>query len=131
VPNILQLSDRIHRLQDRKNELTTLYLNSTLSYEELTNYLDTLIKSVHGNDSYTLNKSRDSETIGDDFTLQKFTIKINESDLSSVIKLLHALETGTPKMFVQRTDINRNRSKKSLSLTLEIASVQSAGSETQ
>ncbi len=126
IPHVAQLAQRIHGLEARKNELTTLYLNSTLSYEELTTYLDTLIKSKIGNDTYSLNKSQDTENIGEDFILQKFTIKINDAKLDNITSLLHAFETGTPRMFVQRTDIVKNRTKGNLSLTLELTSVQSS-----
>lgn len=125
VPQVFQLAERVKNLESRKNELSTLYLNSTLSYEELTNYLDNLIKTNTGSNSYTLNKSQDTESIGDDFSLQKFTIKINDTDFESILKLLNALESGTPRMFLERTDIAKNRNKSNLSLTIELSSVQS------
>jgi hypothetical protein len=124
VPEVITLSNRVKGLNSRLTELTTLYLNSTLSYEELTNYLDTLIKENTGNDSYSLNRSKDSENIGESFQLQKFTVKIQDSNLIQISNLLHALETGSPRMFIQRAEIKRNRTKGSLSLSLEIASVQ-------
>lgn len=124
IPQVTTLANRVKGLETRKNDLTTLYLNSTLSYQELTSYLDKIIKSKIGNDTYTLNKSSETESIGQDFNLQKFTIKINETTLPSIVELLHTLETGTPRMFIQRTDIVKNRSKETLSLTIELASVQ-------
>lgn len=124
VPEVITLSNRVKGLDLRLTELTTLYLNSTLSYEELTNYLDSLIKQSTGDDSYSLNRSKDSEKIGDSFLLQKFTVKIQDSNLTQISNLLQALETGSPRMFIQRAEIKKNRTKGTLSLSLEIASVQ-------
>lgn len=124
VEEVVQLSERLHSLESRLTELTTLYLNSTLSYEELTQHLDKVIKEKIGSDAYTLNRSKDTEDIGTSFQMQRFTIKIARVNLAQITELLLAFETGPPRMFLQKADISRARNADFLSLTLELASIQ-------
>jgi len=124
VEEVVKLSERLHGLESRLTELTTLYLNSTLSYEELTRHLDKVIKEKIGSDAYTLNRSKETEDIGTSFQMQRFTIKIAQVNLAQITELLLAFETGPPRMFLQKADISRGRNADFLSLSLELASIQ-------
>lgn len=132
LSQVLALSERLRGLENRLTELSTLYLNSSLSYEELTAALDRIIKDKIGSNSYTLNRSSsydkndDESSIGNSFRLQKFTIKITEISLEQAISLLNALETGPPRMFIQRADLSKARNNESLSLSLEVASIEAS-----
>ncbi|HMO17386.1 MAG TPA: hypothetical protein PKA63_04630 [Oligoflexia bacterium] len=129
LSDTLILADRLRGLEDRLTELTTLYLNSTLSYEEVTSALDKIIKEKVGTATYSLTRSSndlsgEENFLGDSFKLEKFTVKIAEISLEKATSLIVGLENGPPKMFIQRADLTKSRSGESLSLTLELASIE-------
>jgi len=132
LSQVLTLAERLQGLENRLTELSTLYMNSSLSYEELTAALDRIIKDKIGSNAYTLNRSSsydkndEESSIGNSFRLQKFTIKINEISLEQAVSLLNALESGPPRMFIQRADLSKARNNESLSLSLEVASIETS-----
>lgn len=124
VEQISQAAIRHRNLNTKLHELTTKYLNSSLSFEDLTNNLDKITKNIIGADAYELIPSKDKSDLGTDFISRKFTIKIRKCSYDQIIKMLQALEVGPPALFIQKVDLAKSSDNKSVSALLEIVSIQ-------
>lgn len=124
IEQISQSAKRNRSLKNKLENLTTKYLNSSLSYEDLTNRLDKLSTSIIGADAYELIPSKEKTELGTEFLARKFTIKIKQCSYEQILKMLESLEQGPPPLFLQKLDLSKSYDNKSFSAILEIVSVQ-------
>ncbi len=124
IAQVELLAYKHKNLKTKLFNLTTKYLNSSLSYEQLTNHLDKIAKTEIGSDTYELIPSRDKIELGAEFLAQKFTIKIRKCSFEQIVNIMKSLEQGPPPVFVQKVDIAKSSDHKSNSVVFEIVSIQ-------
>lgn len=111
-------------LRAKLENLTTKYLNSSLSFEQLTTHLDSSVKKAIQSENFDLISSKDKIELGDEFIANKFNIKIKQCTYQQVLALLEILEVGPPSIFIQKLDISKSSDGKSVSAYIEVVSVQ-------
>jgi hypothetical protein len=116
--------DRYKQLRSKRDELTTKYLSSSVTYEKLTSYLDKVVKRELSDATYELKPSKDDVKISDNFLAKKYSLKIKEALFAELPSLLKSLEDGPPPLFIQRMDISKSPSLGKISIQLEVVTIE-------
>lgn len=116
--------ERYKQLRNKKDELTTKYLSSSVTYEKLTSYLDKVVKRELHDASYELKPSKDDTKISDEFLAKKYSLKIKEASFADIPAFLKALEDGPPPLFIQRLDFNKSSTIAKISVQLDVVTIE-------
>jgi len=120
--------ERNRRLQ----KLQTTFEESRLTFEQVYDEVDRIVKDSIGSDDYVLRKSRDATSLGSGYSRQDFTLTINTITIDQLIKLLYQLEQGETPLFLGKVNITGRATKKGTrKVTLDVTSIgksQASGS---
>ncbi len=121
----LQMSlTKYKQLKIKREELTTKYLSSSITYEKLTSYLDAVVKKEVSDASYELKPSKDDIQINEQFLAKKYSLKIRDASFEDLPTLLTVLENGPPPLFIEKLDVNKSTKKGKVSIQLEVVTIE-------
>lgn len=115
---------RYSQLRGAVQQLESSYDRSQMTFEQVTNELDRIVKESVGNDNYELKRNPSSRLVGEALELQGFTLRIRALTLEQLVVLLHTIENGRSPLYLNRVDVVRDPGNKAiLSSTLELTTV--------
>ena len=124
--HIQQLEPLLNRhkfLNSRLSKVQNTLQNSELSFEQVTEELDKIIKESIGSNIYDLKKSRSTSEMGFEFEKQELKLNVKSLTLDQVVKLLSRIENGKAPLFLGKVDIKKSR-KKDFDANFEIFSIK-------
>lgn len=116
--------ERYKQLKLKREELTTKYLSSSITYEKLTDYLDSVVKRELHDASYELKPSKDDVSINEQFLAKKYSLKIKEASFEDLAGLLTTLENGPPPLFIEKLDVTKSQKAGKVSIQLEVVTIE-------
>lgn len=117
---------RYQTLKVRMESIETSFKESQMTFEQVTDELDKVVKESIGGGEYDLKKIRTPSSIGLSYEKQEFTLNIKSLTLDQLVRLLHRLENGDRPLFLGKVDINKPAGNSAFSATLEVFSVRKA-----
>ncbi len=96
-----------------------------LTFGQVYDRVDKIVKESIGNDNYVLKRSHDPEPLlgSTDYEKQDFTLSVKALSLEQLVKLLYELEKGDTPLVVGKVNIKRSFNKGELQVELEIGSL--------
>ena len=117
---------RYQNLKARMEAIETSFKESQMTFEQVTEELDKVVKESIGSSEYDLKKIRTPSSIGLSYEKQEFTLNIKSLTLEQLVRLLHRLENGDRPLFLGKVDINKPTGNSAFGATLEVFSVRKA-----
>lgn len=118
--------NRYQNLKSRMEAIETSFKESQMTFEQVTEELDKVVKESIGSSEYDLKKIRTPSSIGLSYEKQEFTLNIKSLTLEQLVRLLHRLENGDRPLFLGKVDINKPTGNSAFGATLEVFSVRKA-----
>jgi len=116
--------ERYRQLEERLNKLQTNFARSQMTYEQVTQEIDQIVKKSIGKDDYELKRSHDPTPFGLDFSRQDFTLRLKSVSLEQLVSLLFNIEQGHNPLFVGKVDIAATGGHShTFSVALDISSI--------
>ena len=122
--------EEIHRIVNRHRTLTArldkikqTFADSQMTFEQVTDQLDKIVKESIGSQEYDLKRGRTAK-VGLDYEKQDLTLKVKSLTLEQTVKLLHSLEQGKSPLFLGKVDLLKSSRDQSFGATLEIFSIR-------
>lgn len=129
LEQIQQLATRFTTLDQRLSKLQKSFAESELTFEQVTQQLDSIVKqSIGSSTTYDFKRGRSPTPIGKDYQKQEFTLRVASLSLEQVVDLLFRLQHGDSPLFLGKVDLIKSSKDSSFSATLEIFSVLKASS---
>lgn len=120
---------RYRELRERLSQVESTFQRSQMTFQQVTEEIDSIVKKSIGKDSYELKKARDAAAFGLQYEKQDFTLRIKNVTLEQLVNLLHTIEQGTNPLFIGKADIvSTSTDSTDFSVTLEISSIGKARS---
>ncbi len=117
VKKYRQLDERLKSVQSTFQELQ-------LTFQQVYEEVDRIVKDSLGNDNYLLKRASEPEALGADYQRQDFSLKIDALNLDQLVKLLYHLERGKTPLFLSKVDLAKSSFKAGeFQATLELTSV--------
>ncbi|MFN8389569.1 MAG: hypothetical protein U0136_04700 [Bdellovibrionota bacterium] len=120
---------RYSTLRQRREALQTTYAESQLTFEEVTNDLDRVVKDAIGSDNYELKKPHAPTPFGFNYEKQEFTLIVKSLTLPQLVKLLYQIEQGARPIFLSKVDMTKALNGTDFSAVLEIYSISKSSSQ--
>ncbi len=117
---ILKRYVSLHRYRE---ELQTTYAKSQMTFEEVSNELDRIVRDAIGNDNYEVKKPHPPEPFGFEYEKQEFSLTVRSLSLDQLTKLLYQIEQGEKPIFLSKVDIKKSPSGTDYGASLEIYSI--------
>ncbi len=124
LTELYEIVDRYRTLSQRLDRAQTTYAESQMTFEEVTDQLDKIVRDSIGSDKYDLKRGRNLTKVGLEYEKQDFTLKVPALELEQVVKLLYSLEQGESPLFLGKVDLLKSSSNHTFSATLEIFSIR-------
>ena len=124
LSELYQSVGRYRTLSRRLERAQKTYAESQMTFEQVTDQLDKIVRESIGSDKYDLKRGRNLENVGRDYEKQDFTLKVPALELEQVVKLLHQLEQGDSPLFLGKVDLLKSTRKHTFSATIEIFSIR-------
>lgn len=117
---------RYQILRGRMDSIENSFKASQMTFEQVTEELDKVVKETIGSSEYDLKKIPNPSKIGLSYEKQQFTVNIKSLTLDQLVRLLHRLENGDRPLFLGKVDINKPAGNSAFTATLEVFSVRKA-----
>ncbi len=137
VDTQLQLTRRTAQLEDlsriikryvtlnaRLERIHQTFAQSQMSFKEVTDQLDKVLRQNIGSNTYDLKKGGSPTQIGFEYEKQLFTVNVHALSLEQVTKRHFQLEHGDSPLFLGKVDLLKSSADNTFSATLEIFSIQ-------
>lgn len=122
-----EVSSKIARYSSLDEKLKTVektFDKAELSFEQVTNEVDRIIKTALSKDfKYDIKKLSVSR-LGAEHEKQKYNLVLGELDLQKMVKLLYNFEPGKTPLFVGKITMNRVPRKDRFKTSMEIFSIR-------
>lgn len=115
--------NRYNGLKQRREALLTTYEQSQMTFEQVTNELDRIVRDAIGNDNYDIKKPPQPTPFGFGYEKQEFTLIIKSLSLEQLVKLLYQIEQGGRPIFLSKVDIAKSAAGTEFSSVVEIYSI--------
>ena len=114
---------RYTSLRRHREELQSTYAQSQMTFEQVSNELDRIVRDAIGSDNYELKKPHPPSPFGFEYEKQEFSLTVKILTLEQLVKLLYQIEQGDKPIFLSKVDINKTLSGTDYSAVLEIYSI--------
>jgi hypothetical protein len=115
---------RYKSLKGRLERVQRTFAQSQMTFKEVTDQLDKIVRQTIGNNTYDLKKGGSPSQIGFEYEKQAFTLNIRSLSLEQVTRLLYQLEQGDSPLSLGKVDVIKSPADNTYSATLEIFSIQ-------
>lgn len=115
---------RYRALNGRLERAQQTFAESQMTFEEVTDQLDKIVRESIGSNSYDLKRGRTVSKVGLDYEKQDFTVKVQSLNLNEVVQLLYRLEQGESPLFLGKVDLVKSSREHTFNATLEIFSIR-------
>lgn len=124
-----KIAQRYHTLNTKRENLQKKFLESQMTFDQVSIEVDKIINESLGDEKYELTKPNAPTPFGFEFEKQDFKLSIKNINMEQLIKLLYKIEYGGKPLYLSKLDINKNSSA-SLSAIIEIYSIGKASDKT-
>ena len=116
---------RYDTLTKRLQKLKAIFAEAEMSFEQVTEKLDKIIKEGIGSDNYELKKKGGAPAeFGFEYEKQDFSVRVREVNIDQLVKLLYQLEQGESPLFLSKVDIQLTPVAGKFSSTMELFSIR-------
>ncbi|MCC6221773.1 MAG: type II secretion system protein M [Deltaproteobacteria bacterium] len=123
LEEFIEHAKKYSMLAKKLEGLKASFKKSQLSFEQVTNEIDQIVRKSVGNNDYSLKKTRPPESLDQEFETQEFSLEINSLSLQQLVDVLRELEQRSDVLFVGKVDVLPGRDKDTLRTTISIASI--------
>lgn len=113
-------------LVERRDNLQETYAHSQMSFEQVTNELDRIVRTAIASDNYELKKPNPPKPFGFEYEKQDFSLIIKSLNIQQLVTLLHEIEHGSRPIFLSKVDITKSLTGIDFGAVLEIYSIAKA-----
>ncbi len=110
------------RLNARYETLRQTFAKADMTYEQVTQDIDRMVKDAINSDNYDL-RARPVSALGTGYEKQEFNLKIKSLTVEQLVKLLTSLEGQERPLFLGKLDVEKT-DPKTITATLEISSIR-------
>ncbi len=113
-------------LVERRDSLQETFAHSQMSFEQVTNELDRIVRAAIASDNYELKKPNPPKPFGFEYEKQDFSLIVKSLTLQQLVTLLHEIEHGSRPIFLSKVDITKSATGIDFGAVLEIYSIAKA-----
>jgi hypothetical protein len=124
LDELSRVIQRYKSLKGRLERVQRTFAQSQMTFKEVTDQLDKIVRQTIGNNTYDLKKGGSPSQIGFEYEKQAFTLNIRSLTLEQVTRLLYQLEQGDSPLSLGKVDVIKAPADNTYSATLEIFSIQ-------
>jgi hypothetical protein len=118
------LARKYNTLKAKRDSLQEVFIRSQLSFEQVSQELDKIIRSSIGSDNYDLKRSSSTVEFGLGFKRQDFLISVKNLNQNQLVSLLSQLERREKPIFLTKADLTKNTgAETSISASLEVFTI--------
>ena len=118
------LARKYNSLKANRDSLQEVFIRSQLSFEQVSQELDKIIRNTIGSDNYDLKRSSSTGEFGLGFKRQDFVVTVKSLNQSQLVALLNHLDRREKPIFLTKVDLTRNTgTEPSISATMEIFTI--------
>ena len=114
---------RYTSLKQRRDTLQASFAQSQMSFEQVTNELDRIVRTAIGSDNYELKKPNPPTPFGFEYEKQDFTLIIKTLSLQQLVTLLHEIEHGARPLYLSKVDVTKALAGTDFGAVIEIYSI--------
>lgn len=118
------LARKYNSLKAKRDSLQEVFIKSQLSFEQVSQELDKIIRSSIGSDNYDLKRSSTTGDFGLEFKRQDFVVSVKNLTQNQLVSLLSQLDRREKPIFLTKVDLTKNTgAESSINANLEVFTI--------